>query len=344
MNRALPYIGILLITFLWHDATCQTKEEFEEIFIKETESKAKDKSGSPNFKNIKNLSYYPDTLPSWFFNLPQRVDESIYAIGVSDPDLPPEEAAIQALFRAKTIAGMFNKSKFQYFKDIYTSEQTNNEQQSYHQRFDTYFKVVSSLKTSDDNFVVLDQHFTRYNEAIVLIKYTSPETKLLKEKKPLQISSEGTVLYIELQVEEAFEPQADYELISGIKPMSQEPQTAKFKYISKDNNYYSESSFLGKNMAFPSYFYKYTNPNLPENSEPYTYYRGLWGELTRSLMKQLMQNIENNSVKIKSVGQQYNPEITNLTREIAIKNARIYLNGIEFGDDAIDFNIEIEDI
>ena len=97
-------------------------------------------------------------------------------------------------------------------------------------------------------------------------------------------------------------------------------------------------------MDFPYYYYKDANPNLPQNSEPYYCPTGLWSELTRSLMKQIMQNVENNSVKIKSVGQQYNPEITNLTREVAIKNARMYLNGIEFGNDAIDFNIEIEDI
>ncbi len=345
MNRIVLFIGIFCFSSLWFKSASQTKEEFEKIFIQETEDKKKEESSGPNFKNIKNLSYYPDTLPSWFFTMPQAGKGTIYAIGVSDPDLTPEEAANQALFRAKTMAGMYNKSKFQYFKDIYTSEQTDDQYHKYQQRFDTYFKVTSNIQTSDNCFKIVDQHFTKYNEAIVLIQYDLVDSdRSSKNEKTLQVSSEGTVLYIELQVEEAFEPQAEYEVVSGIKTPYQEPQTAKFKYVTKANKYYSESTFLGKIVEFPYYYYKYANPNLPQNSEPYYCPTGLWSELTRSLMKQIMQNVENNSVKIKSVGQQYNPEITNLTREVAIKNARMYLNGIEFGNDAIDFNIEIEDI
>jgi hypothetical protein len=73
-------------------------------------------------------------------------------------------------------------------------------------------------------------------------------------------------------------------------------------------------------------------------------YTGLWSFITQRLMKQLMQSIEGSSVKVRSVGQQYNPEISNLTREVAIKNAKIILNGIEFGGDDIDFKLDINDL
>lgn len=343
MKKFLLFTSLFFISTLFFELAGQTKEEFEKIFLQETENPKKEAGSTPTFKNIQSLSYYPDTLPSWFFSTPRTINGTVYAIGVSDPDLTPEEAAEQAVFRAKTMAGIFSKSKFQYFKDIYTSEQTSEQNYNYHQRFDTYFKITSSIKSVDQNFKIINQHFTKYNEAVVLIEYNKPSENS-KNAGSIQLSSEATVLYIELQVEEAFEPQAEYELISGIKIPNQQPQTASFKYVTKSNKYYSESNFQGVSMEFPSYFYKYTNPNLPENSEPYTCYRGLWGELSRCLMKQIMQSVENNSVKIKSVGQQYNPEIMNLTREVAIKNARMYLNGIEFGNDAIDFNLEIEDI
>jgi hypothetical protein len=72
-------------------------------------------------------------------------------------------------------------------------------------------------------------------------------------------------------------------------------------------------------------------------------YTGLWSVITTKFMKQIMQSIESSSVQIRSMGQQYNPEITNLTREVAIKNVKINLNGIEFGGEDIDFKIEMLD-
>ncbi len=40
----------------------------------------------------------------------------------------------------------------------------------------------------------------------------------------------------------------------------------------------------------------------------------------------------------------YDEQISNLTREVAIKTAKIFINGIEFGEEDFDFDINIQEI
>ena len=97
----------------------QTNQDFNKVFEKETADRIEAvKSGK--FKNVQILSYYPDTLPKWFFNLPAN-NGLVYAMGISDPDMELEKAKELALLRAKTNALLFSNSKVQYFRDIYTS-------------------------------------------------------------------------------------------------------------------------------------------------------------------------------------------------------------------------------
>jgi hypothetical protein len=158
------------------------------------------------------------------------------------------------------------------------------------------------------------------------------------------LSAVGTVIFIEAQIDEAFEPQAEYELISAIKWPNDQMLTSQFTYISKGNEFLCKSEFFGNQIDFPHYPYKYASAIWPSDAQPMITYTGLWSFITQRLMKQLMQSIEGSSVKVRSVGQQYNPEISNLTREVAIKNAKIILNGIEFGGDDIDFKLDINDL
>jgi len=344
MKKNIPLISNILCIIFWTNVTFgQNQTDFEKIFLKETEGKTNSYE-LENFKNITRISFYPDTLPQWFYNPPISNSNEIYAIGISDPDLTLDEATNQALFRAKTMAILFNKSKFQYFKDIYTTEQSDGSSQQYRQRYDTYFKISALANHNSNCFNIIDQHFTRYNEAVVLIRFQPNTVDVTTSTSNEQFSAVGTVIFIEAQIDEAFEPQAEYELISALKMPGDQLLTSQFTFISKGNEFLCKSEFIGNRIDFPHYPYKYTSATWPQDSQPILTYTGLWSIITQKLLKQLMQGIENSSVKTRSVGQQYNPEISNLTREVAIKNAKIILNGIEFGGDDIDFKLYINDL
>lgn len=343
-KNLLLYLAFLLLLVFTNALNGQTKSDFEKIFLKETEEKGTGGVKHESFKHIEKISFYPDTLPGWFFSLPSGSTNAVYAIGISDPDMPREEAEIQAFFRAKTMAVILHNSKLQYFKDIYTTEQSDGKQQKYRQRYDTYFKVSASTYSSSKSYTIVNKHFTKFNEAIMLIRFQPDEPQGGTTTDKELFTSIGTVFFIEAQVEEAFEPQAEYKLTSEVKRTNQQILSSDYTFISKGNEFLSQSIFLGNEIDYPYYPYRYANALWAENTQPMVAYTGLWSIISTKFLKQLMQGIESSSVKIRSMGQQYNPEITNLTREVAIKNVKIILNGIEFGRDDIDFNVVISDL
>lgn len=346
MSKSLYLKSFFFLAILFHllkiDANGQSKEEFEKIFLKETEgSNSGPKFGK--FKNIDQLSYYPDTLPSWFFAPPQATLNHIYAIGISDPDLTPNDAAYQALHRAKTMAVLYNKAQIQYFRDIYSVEYSEGSRKMYGQRFDTYFKLSSSGIADSSCFKIENHHFTRYNEAIVLIRYTplNNETKSMNNEL---ISMVGTALYIEAQVGDAFEPQAEYEFTTVIRSPKVPIQSSQFTFRQKGNRFLSISEFQGENHDFPLFTYKYANPSWPSNTNPLVSYNGLWSIYSKLFLRQLSLETEQSSVRIRTLEEQYSPQMRNLSREVAIKTAKMQINGIEFGSDSISFDIHLQEL
>ncbi len=336
-------LAFLLLSFLVSlQLAGQTKQDFEKIFLKETGGQSTGQTHS-QFRNITQLSYYPDTLPSWFFKPPVSSAESIYALGISDPDLTPTDAAMQALHRAKTMAVLYNRAQIQYFRDVYSVEYTEGRRKRYGQRFDTYFKISSSGFADSLCFSIINHHFTRYNEAVVLVRY-SPMNETSFSSNSDMISTVGTALYIEAQIGEAFEPQAEYEFTSVLRPYGEPIQSSQFTYREKGNRFLSMSQFLGENHNFPLFTYKYANPDWAHNTQPLVSYNGLWSAFSKKLLRQLTLETEQSSIRIRTLEEQYSPEMRNLSREVAIKTAKMFINGIEFGRDSISFDIQLKDI
>lgn len=327
------------IPFLSSNLKGQEKDKFEKIFLKETDGEISKESNK--FKNITNLSYYPDTLPLWFFTPPQSTLDCIYAIGISDPDMKPAMAKEQAIHRAKSLVGIYQGTKMQYYRDVFTSNKESGRYTEYRQRFETYFKISAATKINEASFAVIDSHMTRYNESMILIKYAPDYVTNDSIKKILSVI--GTILFVEAQVGEAFEVQAEYELQSALKISRDSMQSAHFLYREKGNKFLSNSEYLDKLVEFPVYIYKYASPSWAENTPPLVSYNGLWSKFTRELLRNLTLTTEKNKIRIKNMGQKYNPENANLSREIASYLAHLKLNGIEFERDTMKIDISVDE-
>lgn len=341
MKKLYPYSILLLFTiaFIPSNSKCQEKNNFEKTFLKET-SESQNRS-SNKFKNLTKLSFYPDTLPTWFFTPPQGTNNCIYAIGISDPDMESAKAKEMAIHRAKAMAGIYLNAKFQYFRDVYTSDKQSGRYSDFRQRYDTYFKVSSASKIDDDSFAVLDSHMTRYNESMILIKY---EPKALQNESNNLISVVGTVLYIEAQVADAFEVQAEYELLSALRQSENVTQSAHYLYREKGNKFLSNSEYLNNKIEFPVYIYKYTAPTEDKSTPPLISYNGLWSKFTRELLRSLTLSTQQTKTRIKNLGEKYNPSTSNLTRETVSYLAQLKLNGIVFERDTMKLDLNINEI
>jgi hypothetical protein len=332
-------LAFFLIALLSSNSEGQEKNRFEKTFLKET-SQSQNKS-SNKFRNISKLSFYPDTLPSWFFSPPPCTANCIYAVGISDPDMESGAGKEMAIHRAKAMAGLYLNAKMQYFRDVYTSEKQSGRYSDYRQRFDTYFKISSMSKLDDASFAVVDSHQTRYNESMILIKYSPID---LQHEGENNLSVIGTVLFIEAQVEDAFEVQAEYELYSAFRQSDSLTESAHYLYREKGNKFLSNSEFLNSKVEFPVYIYKYASPDWDKNTPPLISYNGLWSKFTRELLRILTLTTEHTKTRIRNLGEKYNPASSNLSRETISYLAQLKLNGIVFERDTMKIDLSVNEI
>lgn len=341
MKRIGTVLLISLYTWCANPLFAQSKEEFEKIFLKETEGNA-NMVDIANFKHIEKLSYYPDTLPSWFFASKVPSANMVYAVGISDPDLPLEEAANQAISRGKALAALFSNAQIQFYRDVYSLEYSEGPYTKFNQRFDTYFKLFASIVSNESCFSVEQLHTTRYNEVLALVRY-APKNPGSASTHNLQISSEGTAFYIEVQQDDVFEPQGEYELISNFYEPNSTYERMHFTYREKGNRTLSISEYAGKSHSFPLYPYRYANLEWQQNTPPLVSYNGLWSMYIKDLLLKLALELEQNSIKIKTFDEHYDSQMRSLSREIAIKKSKLVISGIEFGDDRVIFHIDFND-
>lgn len=334
--RVLFFMGFIAVQ---SSLISQNRQNFNRIFEGETTVNNTAKKVN-KFRNVQNLSYLPDTLPSWFFTRPAS-GAAVYAIGISDPDMEISKAKEMAILRAKTNALLFSNAKIQYFRDIYTSARESDKYTDLRQRFDTYFKISASFTTDNNMFAVVDTHFTRYNEYMVLMKY---DPGLPVTGDSVNITAVGTTLLIEASVDEAFEDQAEYEML-GINQDNQNVQhKSHYIYREKSSRFLSCSYFDDEEVDYPVWVYTYASPHWTTVRHPFTSYNGLWSIFLRQLLNYLTLTSQQSSIKLRNLGEQYSTELSTLTREIASFTAKLNINGINFDSDTLKLDIHVEEL
>lgn len=341
-TRFMVLYGFLLYAFSCVLYAQNPSKHFKDIFERET-SQNRQESQYGKFRYITNLSFFPDTLPLWFFNPPQSDRESVYAIGISDPDLSPREAFHQAYGRAMVMAVLYNAPRIEYYRDAFTSAGDENPQQGYRHRFDTYFRITSTEVADSSQFWLIDNHLTRYNESIVLIGYT-PQTTSTVENQTSGISATASVLYIEAHINDVYEPQASFDLSSGILFNGEMTANSEFNCTRKGNRTSTLSIHNGKRNNFPMFVYRYSNPMAEPYTMPLVSYHGLWGLFLPQLLEHLTLTTEQTNLHIRTLEEQTQPRIQDITREVAALTARIHLQRVDFNADKILFETSLEKI
>lgn len=316
---------------------------FREIFEEETRGSREPEYG--NFKNTGPLSFFPDTLPEWFFQPPPSNQSIVYAVGISDPDMPEEEAIQQAVYRAKVLTSMFSRSRIEYIRDIFTSNQEDVYQRGFRQRFDTFFRITARLMADSSQFQVINQHLTRYNEAVVLVSYT---LRLNHSKENIantdKIISMAKLLYIEAQVGDAFEPQSSYEIISTIQDAEERKANAVFISTKKGNRELIDSEFLGKKITYPLFVYRYANPQWPAFTRPLVSHNGLWAMFAQEFLEHITLTTEQSTLRLKNMSQKSAPGLSDMSREVSSMTTNMYLQKIDFSQQKMIFDIFLEEL
>lgn len=92
------------------------------------------------------------------------------------------------------------------------------------------------------------------------------------------------------------------------------------------------------------FVYRYSNPMAEPYTMPLVSYHGLWGLFLPQLLEHLTLTTEQTNLHIRTLEEQTQPRIQDITREVAALTARIHLQRVDFNADKILFETSLEKI
>jgi len=320
MNKLFTLL-IALVVLL--SPVLSQEKNFEKTFDKEINKKGR--LNSPKFKHI-SIPWQPAELPGWFFSPPQN---GLYAIGISDPDMPRDSAYAMATVRAKAILGLLNKARVRYVKDSYSSVHEDTRSSLYKEKFDTYSKFDTKFKGDVE---IVDTFFTVYNEAIVLVKM-----KRDRRRNKRYVKADIGLVTIEFVYGDRFEYQNKYELeIKEYKGKSVLEDVYYNLYeVNKRYNYISR--YQNQEFDCPGFYYKYNYP--PAGDKPVYVDNGLWKEYVKSFLREIQLMAEVQSFHLQQTGDSYSGKDEKLYRQTANKNFSFTINNLSFKGDTLKLDL-----
>jgi len=326
--RNVILFGIILfhmISIAQDNSTGKTEKDyqkFKETLEVEIENSKKDTTKS-NFQIL-----HPADLPDWLFKLPTSNQNTIYSIGISDPGMEEEKAFKLADLRAKAIIASLTHSKVTFIIDSYSNEKIAGDKDEFTTRYENLFSILSALSTSSSNFETVNQHYTSFGEAIVLVKYNRKISKNNTDNIQLEISS----YEVERQKFNKFELEEKFELTASIYSALSEDKEGRcyYSFHSLNNLFEISSKYQEENYQFPYYSFKYQGQSadslpLHETSINNKLNYGLWKAYIETLVQKIFDLSLASAVVIKRVGDDYTSESQDFSREVteATKSFRI---------------------
>ncbi|MCD4732443.1 MAG: hypothetical protein K8R74_17710 [Bacteroidales bacterium] len=327
--RIVILFGIILIPFALsaqnnsNGKTTKDYRNFKETLEKEIENNEQDTAQS-KFQVL-----HPVKLPDWIFNLPASDRNTIYSIGISDPGMEEEKAFKLAELRAKVILSALIHSKVTFIIDNYSNERVANNWDEFTTRYENLFSILSSFSATASNFEIINEYFTSFGEAIVLIKHSRKISNDQADHIQLEINS----YEVERQKYNKFEIEEKFELTGSLSSPKSEASGNNFFYSfhSLNNLFEISSKYQEEDYRFPYYNFKYqgqSSEDLPlfETSINNKLNYGLWKAFIETLVQKIFNMSLDFAVDIKRVGDDYTSETQDFSREVSEANMSFKIN------------------
>lgn len=309
--------------------------KFQDEFSKETDSLQDD-----SLKKSKHV-LHPAGLPDWIKQLPQSFDGTYYAIGISDPGMNNEKAFDQALLRAKSVLSFLLAPNFESLADNYSDEKSGAANSSYKTKYISFYRLQSDIIVNDSNVKVIENYFTSFNEAIVLIEVTPPVDE------SVVFSSVANIYQDERQNTGSYTMVEKYHMMGSILNEKNEKQKNYEYTIYSINNIFEINSTLNNTVIeFPYLNYRYTTDTTSiasssENEFGSKMNYGFWKSFIESFLQELYSMQQDQPVIIKTTGDNYGSSHTKiLTREISVASPALKLSSINLINNHLSVKLE----
>lgn len=307
------------------------KKEYEKLFEKEFEEYSK--------RNIQHIyDIIPENLPDWFFTYPSNSNNTYLAIGISDPNMTEEEAIQQASIRARGIISLLNNCEFKNITDDYTNLQESKRFSEYATKFQDFAKANASLNFNNRKIKIVNKFFTKYNEAIVLLKVQV--TNKQENITSTSVVSEHMQIFIENDIGVEKIEFFNFK-IKELNKQTDSINNLKYSYRKINTEFEINSQWNNKIYEFPDRSFNYQNISIDDikidslNIISNRCNKGLWNAYITTLLSNMTLKSKKFPANIKNSNDNYSTSNQDLIRTISknklqfdINNTKIKANNL----------------
>ncbi len=318
----------------------EDKQKFQKTFQEELNKTYEDMQSH----HLHSFITGPEELPSWFFNPPSSSQNYVYTIGISDPGMKKPTAIKLAVLRAKGILTMFQDASFRIVRDYYMNEQINKQFEVSQALFKEYGELHSNMNIIKSRFHLLDTHFTKYQEALVIGKYKIDHNNLKDLDTYQSINIYGELYSGNFQVDNGYTHQELYKY--NITQRDSINIESKYTYKRKNNTINFQSHFQDSTFTNPYTHYHYlTNDTITQETSQNIITEikaGLWAAFINNIYQLIDNNIQGKESVIKTTSDVYNQNNEELQRTINRNNIRCNLQNIKITSKGLAVNLNFK--
>ena len=282
-------------------------------------------------QNKSNIPSYivPEILPTQFSNFSRPKDGSILSLGISNPGNARKGSMKIAKHRADLLFTMLKDVQIENVTEIYNKRTSGTYVQE-----KKHFRELTKFSSSFQGKVtktVIDSFFTKYGEAVVLVKYLSETSD---SSKTISVKGNSFAVY-ESSVRSSLH-HFTLEYYAGKTTDSLEDSS--YYHFRNYKNRYSLVSRYNKDTLPSRYDYYYYQTNIQPGSAKETVLRtryGLWNAFVGSFIRKAIFNAKQKAVKVKNLEELYSEKVNEelsriIVREkLSMKLKALYLHNNE---------------
>lgn len=334
-GRIKSLLGLFFIFYSANTLNAQEIKDRDSITTGNQLNKMDDttKKDTLPHQNIPGESYYviPESLPARFLDLPESNDTVFYTIGVSNPETPKEQAMKIAKYRANLLYALLNNLTIKNVTENYEKKTDSK-----YPRVDTEFREMTKFSTkfkSRYNTTVIDSHYTKYGEAITLIKYTRDTSKA---SRTFTAAGSSFAAYDD----SPYNPSLHHFTLKYSSRIKQDSSidTSNYHFRKYKKQYDLESAFNDSLLATP-YDYFYYSTTVSGNNRKQSSLRlryGLWNGFFSSFIREATLQAKQKASKVKNVGDLYSNRVNEeLSRVIVDERLSFILKSVRIKEDEI---------
>lgn len=330
MNRFILLVSLILFSAggfsqeTKSDIIDKDKEKYEESVFDQAFERLND-----SIKHQKRYDFIPEKLPEWCFHS-NKSGSSFEIIGISDPGMEWTDAKKQAELRAIALFALMNSCTIRNISDDYTNLNESNGYALYATKFQDFALSRSKLAYHYSQIEVTDTFFTKYNEAVVKIKFNY-NLDAINNTDTIKVKGEHLQVFVERNFKK--DKLEFFNLTINNKSLADSAEiNLQYNFKQAYGGYHISSTFGADTISFDARTFNYrTEKSFVKDSTDselnfFRLNKGLWNAHLTGILSNLTWMSKNLSSAVKNSNDFYTLKNQGLIRTVSVNTIAFDIN------------------